>query len=242
MALSLCTDLSATQRRVLAALIEHFNRKTSRCDPSIDRLAALLGIHRRTVFRALNSLVARGYVVRMRHGGFNHRNRYLPNWILYESIVKKWKDLFLASSRARVTELSPTGGQRRHLAGGRTGTQTSSINSSNLTLAPASDKTSTETKSEGASNFPGSSHRPIKPTFRTPSSYDAARAAAERRWCLELQRALAADEHLTAVAADLMTPELMRSATEAEFAKRGAGLALVLSHLGPLRKGGGSPR
>jgi hypothetical protein len=40
----LSEDLSPTGRRVAAALIEHFNRRTGRCDPSHARIAALLGV------------------------------------------------------------------------------------------------------------------------------------------------------------------------------------------------------
>jgi len=149
-ALSLCDDLIATQRRVLAALIEHFNRKNGRCDPSIDRLVVLLGINRRTVFRALNSLVTKGYVVRFRHGGLNHRNRYVPNWPFYAAILKKWDEQFTAASSARrATEMSPSQGRRCHLADGPSVTQTS-LNTPSCASSSSSSSCSEKPTGEGA--------------------------------------------------------------------------------------------
>ena len=56
--ISLAPDLSVTEKRVASALIDHFNRQTTQCDPSLDTLAILLGIHRRTVIRSVNRLGA----------------------------------------------------------------------------------------------------------------------------------------------------------------------------------------
>jgi DNA-binding MarR family transcriptional regulator len=87
----LCDDLSPTTRRVAAALIEHFNRRTGRCDPSHARIAALLGVDRRTVIRAIRELSKKGYVVRTRHGGFNHRNSYAPCWAFFRKRQDMWR-------------------------------------------------------------------------------------------------------------------------------------------------------
>ena len=56
--INLHPDLSNSARRVAGALIDHFNRKTGQCDPSISRLAKLLGINRATVIRATNDLAS----------------------------------------------------------------------------------------------------------------------------------------------------------------------------------------
>jgi predicted transcriptional regulator len=228
-ALSLCDDLIATRRRVLAALIEHFNRRNGRCDPSIDRLAVLLGINRRTVFRALNSLVAKGYVIRLRHGGFHHRNQYVPNWLFYAAIVKKWDEQFReAGSARRATEMSSLRRQSGHLASGPSVTQTFSNNLTKPTLESAGpENTSEARKRMAAEHFPIQARRRVL----VPSSRDASRDAAERRWNLELQQFLKGDKHLTAVAVDMMTPELMKSVTDAELVSRGSGLPIVLAEL-----------
>src|ERR1035437_5639506 len=78
--ISLAPDLSVTEKRVASAVIDHFNQKTTQCDPSLDTLAVLLGIYRRTVIRAINNLVGLKYFRRVRHGGNFHRNFYEPLW------------------------------------------------------------------------------------------------------------------------------------------------------------------
>jgi DNA-binding transcriptional MocR family regulator len=228
---------------VLAALIEHFNRQDGRCDPSIDRLVVLLGINRRTVFRALNSLVTKGYVVRLRHGGLNHRNQYVPNWPFYVAIVKKWDEQFRAASSARrATEMSSSQGQSGHLADGPSVTQTYSNNHIEETLE--STRKFDSENALVAKPRKGSAYERFatqaKRRVLTPSSRDASRDAAERRWNLELQQFLKGDERLTAVAVDMMTPELMRAATDAEFVARGAGLPVVLAELRRVQGEGGS--
>ena len=242
-ALSLCDDLIATQRRVLAALIEHFNRKNGRCDPSIDRLVVLLGINRRTVFRALNSLVTKGYVVRFRHGGLNHRNRYVPNWPFYAAILKKWDEQFTAASSARrATEMSPSQGRRCHLADGPSVTQTSLNNHIEQTSERHRKCTSATPPISSARKGPANHQFAERAQQRilTPSSRDAARDAAERRWNLELQAFLKGDEPLTALVTDMMTSELMLAATEAELVARGAGLPVVVAELRRVQGRGGS--
>jgi DNA-binding MarR family transcriptional regulator len=85
-AISLTPDLSVTERRVASAIIDHFNKRTTQCDPSIDTLAALLGIDRRTVIRSVNRLVSLKYFRRIRHGGNFHRNFYEPNWKRFREV------------------------------------------------------------------------------------------------------------------------------------------------------------
>jgi hypothetical protein len=48
-AISLAEDLTGTEKRVAATIIDHFNRKTGRCDPALGSIARLLGVSRRTV-------------------------------------------------------------------------------------------------------------------------------------------------------------------------------------------------
>jgi AraC-like DNA-binding protein len=51
-AISLASELSNSEKRVAAAIIDHFNRRTGQCDPSLDCIAELIGMSRRTVMRA----------------------------------------------------------------------------------------------------------------------------------------------------------------------------------------------
>ncbi|WP_420413080.1 helix-turn-helix domain-containing protein [Roseibium sp.] len=89
-ALGLMPDLSAATRRVAAAIIDHFNKRTGQCDPSIGRLMKLLKISRAAVIRATNELDGLGLIEKKSHGGKSHRTAYLPNWPLFRAFVGDW--------------------------------------------------------------------------------------------------------------------------------------------------------
>lgn len=85
-AINLTQGIGNRDRRVAAALLDHFNRKTGQCDPSIKRLSGLLGISERTVFRSLQRIEADRLFKRARHGGHINRNSYEPNWPRFREI------------------------------------------------------------------------------------------------------------------------------------------------------------
>lgn len=58
-ALHVVPDLSPSARRVGAAIIEHFNKRTGQCDPSIERLGRLLGLSPTSV-KAATAELCRG--------------------------------------------------------------------------------------------------------------------------------------------------------------------------------------
>ena len=137
--ISLAPDLSVTEKRVASAVIDHFNQKTTQCDPSLDTLAVLLGIHRRTVIRAINNLVGLKYFRRVRHGGNFHRNFYEPLWPRFREVEAEWqRRRYEHSQRFREAKLSLWKGQLVHPAGGKDVTQTSPINISNEILSNGS--------------------------------------------------------------------------------------------------------
>lgn len=72
----LTTALRPGARRVLGQLIEHHNLRTGRCDPSVGRMAGLVGLSARSVRRAIAQLEAAGLVARLIHGGQRHANAY----------------------------------------------------------------------------------------------------------------------------------------------------------------------
>jgi hypothetical protein len=90
MALGLEPGLSSAAKRVGAALLEHFNRKTARCDPSVERLARLLGVDERTIRRATNDLVAKGLFKKSSHGGRHNTAAYSPNWSCFRLKIADW--------------------------------------------------------------------------------------------------------------------------------------------------------
>jgi len=85
-AVSLALGLKENDRRVAAALVEHFNRETSQCDPGLKRIADLLGISTRTVIRATKRLETTGLLRKVRHSGHLNRNHYEPVWSRFREI------------------------------------------------------------------------------------------------------------------------------------------------------------
>lgn len=89
-ALLIAPGLSAADMRVGGAILDHYNKKTGQCDPSIARLAALLGIDEKTVRRATNELCAQGLFDKSSHGGKSFRAEYRPQWSKFREIIGDW--------------------------------------------------------------------------------------------------------------------------------------------------------
>src|SRR5690349_11148381 len=116
--LALSDDLASAERRVGAALLDHYNRRTGQCDPSLATLAKLLGLSRRTVIRANGALTRKRYFTKVRHGGKFHRNQYAPNWPHFAAKEQAWKEARRAARHSRdVENLSLLQGQSCHTAG-----------------------------------------------------------------------------------------------------------------------------
>jgi DNA-binding IclR family transcriptional regulator len=123
-AIHLAPGLNANARRVAAALLEHFNRRTGQCDPSLERLAELLGISTRTVIRSNHSLERAGLFKKTRHGGHSNRNSYEPMWSRFREIEAAWSARFNRRANSSVSEVSPARRQACHLEGDNRVTQT----------------------------------------------------------------------------------------------------------------------
>lgn len=67
--------LNRTELRVLVLLLNHCNPQSRRCDPSMNRLASLLGVSRRSVQSAINELCKRG-VIAVHQNGCRQSNQY----------------------------------------------------------------------------------------------------------------------------------------------------------------------
>src|ERR1700733_14922306 len=92
--LNLMPELSGTDKRVAATIIDHFNRKTGQCDPSIERIARLLGLSRRTVIRSNARVVKTGVLRKVLHGGHLQRNSYEPVWSRFREFDAAWSVRF----------------------------------------------------------------------------------------------------------------------------------------------------
>ena len=133
-AISLSDDLTGTEKRVAAVIVDHHNRHTGQCDPSLGSIARLLGISRRTVIRAVGVLACgKGYFLQNEGMGSFTGNSYQPVWSRFRANELKWNELRTAARRFRAAEMSPLQGRGCHLDGDADGTQTYSSNSLNKT-------------------------------------------------------------------------------------------------------------
>ncbi|HEV2630825.1 MAG TPA: helix-turn-helix domain-containing protein [Pseudolabrys sp.] len=211
--INIMPGLRPSDRKVALALIEHFNRKTGRCDPGIQRIASLLDCCTRTVIRATNRLEKLGLFEKDRHGGYSNRNRYRPNWKRLAEHEAAWKSKLHRSRRSKV---SPETRQAGHLESDSAVTQTCSriLPKQTYSRSPAREE-----------RMPQRSKLPI------PRAADAARTEAERRWSNDLLEVYAGRPVTYAEIVDAIDVGLSAAATEAELSQHGAGLRLIQRRL-----------
>jgi uncharacterized membrane protein len=225
----LTPDLSSNEKRVAAAILDHFNHKTGQCDPGFDRLARLLHIARRSVVRAIDRLADLQLFYRVRFGGRFNRNSYEPNWRCFREFEATWKPWFAAASaRTQVTILSPFEAALCPPGGDSSVTQTSPINNSKGTSLHDTRSTAIETKSEAAQDVRYLINRAAK---KTSKPLIALHASAERRIAADLLQHFHTDTNAFALALESIDVRTQVGATEAELRKRGAGLLYILDHL-----------
>lgn len=237
--IALADDLSTVERQVGATLIDSFNRRTGQCDPSLDRVAGLLSVHRRSVIRATEKLEIKGLFRKIRHGGHAHRNHYEPMWSKFIELEARWRDRFSASAHNRRTKMSPPQGPASHHAGGVDATQTCSNNLSKETLAaatPESEPLQQSAEGRKRSGETANATATMQTTnFRAPSrpasSWVASRDAAERRWNSDLMRTYGGEHELLGRIVDAIDADLMLSATDTELRRSGSGLTYVIAEL-----------
>jgi hypothetical protein len=218
--INLTPGLVPSDRLVAATLIEHFNRRTGRCDPGIERIADLLGICTRTVMRSTRRLQVAGLFKKDRHGGYSNRNSYAPNWTRFAELELAWRSKMQESSRSRRTEMSPEIGHPSHVAGDISVTQTCSSNRFNKTYSNGHPK-----------------EEECKTAIAKPSAVDdrtaaaPARIEAERRWSNDLHRAFSALPVTYAEIIEAIDEAIRSTATEAELRSRGGGLRFICDRL-----------
>ena len=231
-AINLAPTLSGTDKRVICAILDHYNRETGQCDPSLTTIAELLCVHRRTVIRAIDRIVQLGFFRRIRHGGHFHRNCYIPNWMRFRALEAQWKDQKQQyRERIRGVNLSPLQGRESHFAGDSSATQSSSINIShetcNLGLANK-EHDQPYSLSNVTRQTPQSLSRPIH--VKHTSSQQAARDAAQRRWDNALLKRFAGHPIYSDIV-NAIDPALSEAATKIEMDKPGSGFWYVIEKL-----------
>ncbi|MCO6389445.1 hypothetical protein GTW25_00170 [Aliihoeflea aestuarii] len=99
-AIGLAPGFTGDTRRVAAAILDHFNHKTGRCDPSNERLATLLGISVRMVRKATKELCdgPAPLFEKVSHGGHSHCASYTPLWATFARVVSEWNSLMKGAS------------------------------------------------------------------------------------------------------------------------------------------------
>jgi predicted transcriptional regulator len=216
--LSLAPGLNANDTRVGAALIEHFNRKTTQCDPSLDRIASLLGISTRTVIRSINRLVAAKLFRKIRHGGNLNRNRYEPVWERFDEIEKLWSLRF--RNKPSAAGVSPSERQDCHLDHDSPVTQTYENN--NL----RKETCVKESADQGSKGFRRQPKDALSVMLGSRSA-DVASTEAERRWNTDLLREYRRYAITYAEILDAMNVDVIAAATKAEMRHRGAGIRYI---------------
>lgn len=220
-AINLAPGLLENDRRVATVLIEHFNRKTGRCDPGLERLAALIGCSTRTVIRAISRLEKADIVRKDRHGGYSNRNSYEPNWSWFSQQEAIWRQKMRARTVSRDRKMSPGERLSCHAPPDSSVTQTCLTNQLKQTYSKES--------AEGI--------RSSGPALRCQSSHDAALVEAERRWSNDLLQAHRVHPVTYGEIIGLIDEELAAAATKAEFARRGGGLHLISRQLKLVTRG-----
>jgi Helix-turn-helix domain len=221
-ALCLKPGLTSNERRVGATLIEHYNRKTGRCDPGLERLATLLDIDKRTVMRAVSGLERHGLFRKIRHGGQFGRNFYVPLWPQLQTTYVLWDELLKRKRPVGAPDLPPGPRQDCHPATDRVVGQTCESNLQKRTYIGLPNEQFDGRKTHHNDKAFGS---------YVKRSREVAETEAERRWTSALHARFAPTVTYGQVL-ELITPQIQTAATEVEVQKRGAGITYVLNQLG----------
>ncbi|WP_415715378.1 helix-turn-helix domain-containing protein [Roseibium sp.] len=251
-AILLTPSLSAAAKRVAAAIIDHFNKRTGQCDPGINRLVKLLGMSRATVIRATETLNELGFIEKESHGGKSHRAAYIPNWQLFRQIVDDWDTQMKSKldteeatgkeekSTTMVSKPRRSRSQKCDVNGLNSATQTLRSNQSNKPIEAEQVETIDEKPPQPPERK--RNHVALKRSVqrsqghlllpmqggRQVSRGEVARDAAQKRWELD---AKSRGEHVYAAVAEWITPERQHAATEAELKRKGGGFDFIAASM-----------
>lgn len=236
-AIALAPDISGADKQVAGFIIDSFNRKTGQCDPGFDRIARLLKISRRAVIRAVKKLEAMKFIHKVRHGGKSQRNSYAPNWAYFRALDKNWNSIFYAKrEHLGVTNVSLLECQSRHFCGDKDVTQTFLTNHSKKPSfnGPVSGAIQEPKCLAGYEVYSRQDTSHLDSPISSASgnrSVDAARAAAERRWCAALHDRYVTTPTVYGEIISAIDSTIQSAATDAEIKRHGSGLVYVLDHL-----------
>ena len=237
------TPVSSAAHRVGNALIDHFNRKTGQCDPSVERLARLLDLDSKTVTNSTAALCDAGLFKKVSHGGYGHRASYEPQWHEFTRLVREWDAKMRGgddpSNRAKTPssdggsnrEKTPSStGRKLPLKQGENSLQTNTSNQSNKPIRPSQASFSAaENVVPMRSGLP--SHGLGRGSKRqSPSHSQVAREQAAKRWDLDI-RNRCGSTFAYGRFLEWITENVSEMATEAEMSRRGAGAVLLVDRM-----------
>ncbi|MBM3091129.1 hypothetical protein GFB56_09900 [Ensifer sp. T173] len=249
-ALGLSAGISGGALNVGFALLEHFNRKTGQCDPSVARLSTMLGLGEATVKRATKELCDVHELFRKRsHGGMSHRASYQPNWAKMRRILADWERRMLSGGApekeaANGSEMIPPTDQERSLDGIKNDPRTLlkepfGINpipseASGGVGFPEPDGPAQRQKPVPAERANGLWSGNARTALNSPSKvvpggkWRIAEQAATRRWNSAMLRR---GVHAYASFLEWVTTEISDQATEAEMQRRGDGERFIVDRM-----------
>ncbi|MCA1542433.1 hypothetical protein I6F18_20960 [Bradyrhizobium sp. NBAIM32] len=249
--------LNGTEKQFAVFLIDSFNRKTGRCDPSEQTAAHILKCSTRTIIRAGNRLVEAQLFRKRKHAGNRHCNSYEPNWEAFREFErryklrrKEWAARFERPNvspsqcqpcHSQTDSLGSSTCQSRHSQPDNDVIQTSSINSIEG-MEPTNHITSTLRTDARNEHLPRWNRSKLSDegsasdaSFRysgqrTSSAAAAAEGSATRRWNNDLLHEFRSTPTL-AVIVDAMDLPMQEAATAAEMKQRGGGMAYIIEEL-----------
>lgn len=242
--------LTSAAKAVFGVLLSHLNTTNGRCEPSVARLKHCLpGLSRTQILRATASLSTRdeaygrpALINKVSHGGRWHTSRYAFEW----SAIGQWMDAHEALLRrkpdpSKVPFLMPESSHKRDFSGAIDATETLSMNSFYELSSAAQPH---EEPREDISHI----YKRRQPPERLRKSKDARPIKKPHLQVVETNHPLRVEEakcrindallrcdQLVAGAALDLPEQTWNSAIEAEMARPGAGVALLLE---ALRKSG----
>lgn len=226
-ALAIVSGLSATARRVGGAILDHYNRKTGRCDPSADRIARLLEIHPVSVRKATAELANYDppLISKSSHAGRSNCAKYTPNFEAFRKIVVDW-DASMRTGQASENIAKPLRRTKPNgsLKDSETAIQTLLKNPSKKPLEKAASQTSAARDATKQKSL----LLPID-GGKSPSHSSAARNSAEKRLHSDAMNALGKDGY--GMWAGQIHDQTYETAVAAEIAQRGSGLLTALDSL-----------
>jgi hypothetical protein len=257
--IGLSAELNGTEKQFANFLIDSYNRKSGRCDPSEKTAAHILGTSTRTIVRAGNRLVTLRLFRKQKHAGHHHCNSYEPNWVVFRELEnlyklrrKRWAGRFdrqaLSSSPCQPCHShsdSPVIPKRQpgHPVRDETVTQTSSSNhiegSCPDNLPPATlsggmvsnpQLPREDQRRPGSEESAQDASNRSRGLERMSAARMAAEAAAVRRLNDDMLREFFSTPILGTIV-DAIDLSLQSAATAAEMKQRGSGLVYIIEEL-----------